>query len=40
VPATALVHQQLGGLMEHGWGMMDTCNLLRVLEAEMEWPAP
>ncbi len=40
MPATALVHQQLSGLMEHGWGMMDTCNLLRVLEAEMESPAP
>lgn len=40
MPATALVHQQLSALMEHGWGTMDTCNLLRVLEAEMESPAP
>jgi 3-hydroxyisobutyrate dehydrogenase-like beta-hydroxyacid dehydrogenase len=34
MPAVALVHQQLEKLMQHGWGMMDTCNLLRVLENE------
>lgn len=32
MPAVALVHQQLAQLMAHGWGNMDTCNLLRVLE--------
>jgi 3-hydroxyisobutyrate dehydrogenase-like beta-hydroxyacid dehydrogenase len=32
MPAVALVHQQLTQLMVHGWGNMDTCNLLRVLE--------
>ena len=32
MPATAVVHQQLTRLMEHGWGTMDTANLLRVLE--------
>ncbi len=32
MPAVALVHQQLAQLMVHGWGNMDTCNLLRVLE--------
>ena len=32
MPAVALVHEQLSRLMEHGWGTMDTCNLLRVLE--------
>jgi 3-hydroxyisobutyrate dehydrogenase-like beta-hydroxyacid dehydrogenase len=32
LPAVALVHAQLAKLMENGWGMMDTCNLLRVLE--------
>jgi 3-hydroxyisobutyrate dehydrogenase-like beta-hydroxyacid dehydrogenase len=32
MPAVALVHQQLSQLMAHGWGNMDTCNLLRVLE--------
>jgi 3-hydroxyisobutyrate dehydrogenase-like beta-hydroxyacid dehydrogenase len=32
MPAVALVHAQLSKLMEHGWGNMDTCNLLRVLE--------
>jgi hypothetical protein len=26
------VHQQLTQLMAHGWGNMDTSNLLRVLE--------
>ena len=35
MPATALVHQQLSKLMEAGWGKMDTCNLLRVLETEL-----
>ncbi len=34
LPAVALVHQQLLTLMENGWGTMDTCNLLRVLENE------
>ncbi len=34
MPAVALVHAQLEKLMQHGWGNMDTCNLLRVLEAE------
>jgi 3-hydroxyisobutyrate dehydrogenase-like beta-hydroxyacid dehydrogenase len=32
MPAVALVHAQLGKLMEQGWGRMDTSNLLRVLE--------
>jgi 3-hydroxyisobutyrate dehydrogenase-like beta-hydroxyacid dehydrogenase len=32
MPAVALVHQQLTQLMANGWGNMDTCNLLRVLE--------
>jgi 3-hydroxyisobutyrate dehydrogenase-like beta-hydroxyacid dehydrogenase len=36
MPATALVHKQLSKLMEAGWGNMDTCNLLRVLEHDME----
>jgi 3-hydroxyisobutyrate dehydrogenase-like beta-hydroxyacid dehydrogenase len=35
MPATVLVHQQLSKLMEAGWGKMDTCNLLRVLERDM-----
>lgn len=34
MPAVALVHQQLDKLMAQGWGNMDTCNLLRVLESE------
>ena len=34
MPAVALVHEQLSRLMEHGWGTMDTCNLLRVLEEQ------
>ena len=34
MPALQLVHAQLEKLMQHGWGNMDTCNLLRVLEAE------
>jgi 3-hydroxyisobutyrate dehydrogenase-like beta-hydroxyacid dehydrogenase len=33
MPATQLVHAQLTALMAQGWGTMDTCNLLRVLEA-------
>jgi 3-hydroxyisobutyrate dehydrogenase-like beta-hydroxyacid dehydrogenase len=36
MPATTVVHEQLSALMEHGWGMMDTCNLLRVLETDGE----
>ncbi len=32
MPAQALVHEQLEKLMDAGWGKMDTCNLLRVLE--------
>ncbi|HEX4858635.1 MAG TPA: NAD(P)-dependent oxidoreductase [Usitatibacteraceae bacterium] len=32
MPAVQLVHAQLEKLMGHGWGRMDTCNLLRVLE--------
>ena len=32
MPATHLVHEQLNKLMQHDWGKMDTCNLLRVLE--------
>jgi len=34
MPALHLVHAQLEKLMQHGWGNMDTCNLLRVLEEE------
>ena len=34
MPATHLVYEQLNKLMQHGWGNMDTCNLLRVLEEE------
>lgn len=34
MPAVALVHEQLSRLMAHGWGTMDTCNLLRVLEEQ------
>ncbi len=34
MPAVQLVHGQLEKLMQHGWGTMDTCNLLRVLEEE------
>ena len=34
MPATYQVHEQLNKLMQHGWGTMDTCNLLRVLEEE------
>lgn len=33
MPATTLVLSQLNALMSQGWGTMDTCNLLRVLEA-------
>jgi 3-hydroxyisobutyrate dehydrogenase-like beta-hydroxyacid dehydrogenase len=36
MPATHLVHEQLTELMEHGWGTMDTCNLLRVLEEQQK----
>jgi 3-hydroxyisobutyrate dehydrogenase-like beta-hydroxyacid dehydrogenase len=36
MPAVKLVHEQLTVLMEHGWGTMDTCNLLRVLEAQQD----
>jgi 3-hydroxyisobutyrate dehydrogenase-like beta-hydroxyacid dehydrogenase len=36
MPAVQLVHGQLEKLMHHGWGTMDTCNLLRVLENEPE----
>jgi len=36
MPAVQLVHAQLEKLMQHGWGTMDTCNLLRVLETEIE----
>ncbi len=36
MPAVKLVHEQLTALMEHGWGTMDTCNLLRVLEAQQD----
>ncbi|MBL8514782.1 MAG: NAD(P)-dependent oxidoreductase [Betaproteobacteria bacterium] len=32
MPAVQLVHAQLEKLMQAGWGNMDTCNLLRVLE--------
>jgi len=32
MPAQALVYEQLEKLMEAGWGKLDTCNLLRVLE--------
>lgn len=34
MPATHLVYEQLNKLMKQGWGTMDTCNLLRVLEEE------
>ena len=34
MPATHLVYEQLNKLMQHGWGSMDTCNLLRVLEED------
>lgn len=34
MPALQLVYAQLEKLMEAGWGKMDTCNLLRVLEGE------
>ena len=34
MPATHLVHEQLNKLMQHDWGMLDTSNLLRVLEEE------
>lgn len=34
MPATHLVYEQLNKLMQAGWGSMDTCNLLRVLEEE------
>ena len=34
MPATHMVYEQLNKLMQHGWGNMDTCNLLRVLEEE------
>jgi 3-hydroxyisobutyrate dehydrogenase-like beta-hydroxyacid dehydrogenase len=34
MPATHLVYGQLNKLMQLGWGTMDTCNLLRVLEDE------
>ena len=34
MPATHLVYEQLNKLMQHGWGTMDTCSLLRVLEEE------
>lgn len=37
LPAVRLVHAQLEKLMQAGWGTMDTCNLLRVLEIE---PSP
>jgi len=36
MPATRLVHEQLNELMEHGWGKMDTSNLLRVLEEQQK----
>ena len=35
MPATHLVYEQLNKLMQQGWGTMDTCNLLRVLEEEV-----
>ncbi len=34
MPAAHLVYEQLNKLMQKGWGSMDTCNLLRVLEEE------
>ena len=34
MPATHLVLAQLEKVMQHGWGNMDTCNLLRVLEED------
>jgi 3-hydroxyisobutyrate dehydrogenase-like beta-hydroxyacid dehydrogenase len=33
MPAVSLVLTQLNALMSQGWGAMDTCSLLRVLEA-------
>jgi 3-hydroxyisobutyrate dehydrogenase-like beta-hydroxyacid dehydrogenase len=36
MPAQALVFSQLEKLMQAGWGNMDTCNLLRVLEAQAD----
>ncbi|MBL8516238.1 MAG: NAD(P)-dependent oxidoreductase [Betaproteobacteria bacterium] len=36
MPAAKLVYEQLTELMEHGWGTMDTCNLLRVLEEQQK----
>ncbi|MEI6737968.1 MAG: NAD(P)-dependent oxidoreductase [Pseudomonadota bacterium] len=36
MPAVALVAAQLSKLMDAGWGTMDTCNLLRVLEQVQE----
>jgi 3-hydroxyisobutyrate dehydrogenase-like beta-hydroxyacid dehydrogenase len=33
LPAVALVAQQLNALMGHGWGMLDTSALLKVLES-------
>ncbi len=38
MPAVTLVHQQLSKVMAAGWGRMDTCNLLRVLENEQGAP--
>ncbi len=34
MPAVMQVHAQLSKLMDQGWGSMDTCNLLRVIEME------
>jgi 3-hydroxyisobutyrate dehydrogenase-like beta-hydroxyacid dehydrogenase len=34
LPAVSLVSAQLEKLMQSGWGQMDTCNLLRVLEQD------
>jgi 3-hydroxyisobutyrate dehydrogenase-like beta-hydroxyacid dehydrogenase len=34
MPVVRLVHAQLEKLIQHGWGTMDTCNLLRVLEED------
>lgn len=34
LPAIELVKQQLGALMEHGWGKDDTSSLIRVIEAQ------
>ncbi|MCG6873292.1 MAG: NAD-binding protein, partial [Gammaproteobacteria bacterium] len=36
MPATRLTFNQLELLMQRGWGNMDTCNLLRVLESDEE----